>query len=248
MKHNNQRKLNTGISVDCVIFGFDLEELKVLLIQRKTAQKAPDSRFSLPGDLIYNDETLDEAAIRVLKELTGLENIYLEQLGAFSALDRLSKIEDKIWLESIREQPNERVITIAYFALVNLNSFHPSPANFATSASWRPIQNVTSLAFDHHEIFESAHQQLKAKLQTQPIGFNLLPDKFTLSQLHKLYEAIVGKELDKRNFRRKMIKLDIVKKLEEKQVGVPHKPSNFYEFNQKNYQKLLKEGFDNFGF
>ena len=248
MKHNNQRNLNTGISVDCVIFGFDLEELKVLLIQRKSAKTAKDSRFSLPGDLIYNDETLDKAAIRVLRELTGLENIYLEQLGAFSELDRLSKPEDKAWLESIREQPDERVITIAYFALVNLNSFHPSPSNFATSASWQPLKNIESLAFDHSLLLQRAHEQLKAKLKTQPIGFNLLPEKFTLSQLHKLYEAIVGKELDKRNFRRKMIKLEIVKKLDEKQIGVPHKPSNFYELNLKNYQKLVEEGFDNFGF
>jgi 8-oxo-dGTP diphosphatase len=248
MKMNNQLNLNKSVSVDCVIFGFDFENLKVLLIQREPVLQDTVNRFSLPGDLIFDNEILDEAAIRVLKELTGLENIYLEQCGAFSDLDRLSKPEDKAWLNSVRDQPDSRVITIAYYALVNLNSFHPAPSNFASSATWQPVSSITSLAFDHYKILTSAHQALQTKLQTRPIGFNLLPDKFTLSQLHKLYEAIVGKTLDKRNFRRKMIKLQIVKKLNEKQQGVAHKPSNFYEFNLENYEKLVQEGFDNFGF
>ncbi len=248
MKQNNQRNLNKSVSVDCVIFGFDFENLKVLLIQRDPFVLGTERRYSLPGDLIFDDEILDEAAIRVLKELTGLENIYLEQFGAFSDLDRLSKPEDKAWLRSVRDQPETRVVTIAYYALVNLNSFHPTPSNFATSASWQPVSEITTLAFDHYQILTAARQALQSKLQTQPIGFNLLPEKFTLSQLHKLYEAIVGKALDKRNFRRKMIKLQIVKKLNEKQQGVPHKPSSFYEFNLENYEKLMQEGFDNFGF
>jgi 8-oxo-dGTP diphosphatase len=204
--------------------------------------------FSLPGDLIYDNENLDQAAIRVLKELTGLENIFLEQLKAFSDLARLSSENDKTWLREVRDQPDDRVITIAYYSLVNLNSFELHPANFASSANWVPIDEIDTLAFDHMEILKTAHARLRAKLKTQPIGFNLLPEKFTLSQLHKLYESIIGKELDKRNFRRKMINLEIVKKLEEKQIGVSHKPSNFYEFNVKNYQKLVEVGFDNFGF
>ncbi len=121
-------------------------------------------------------------------------------------------------------------------------------ANFAKTVSWKPIDEIDSMAFDHLEILQKAHQQLHSKLKIKPIGFNLLPDKFTLSQLHKLYEVIAGKELDKRNFRRKMIKLEIVQKLDEKQKGVPHKPSNYYQFNVENYQKLAENGYDNFGF
>ncbi|MFT5819239.1 MAG: 8-oxo-dGTP diphosphatase [Crocinitomix sp.] len=248
MDLNYQHNLNKGISVDCVIFGFDFEKLKVLVIQREPNDEPSKARFSLPGDLIYDDETLDEAATRVLKELTGLENIFLEQLGAFSSLDRLSKSADKEWLRMMRELPEERVITVAYFALVNLNAFNPMAANFAKTVSWKPVDEIDSMAFDHFEILQKAHHQLHSKLKIQPIGFNLLPEKFTLSQLHKLYEVIAGKELDKRNFRRKMIKLKIVEKLDEKQKGVPHKPSNFYHFNVENYQKLAETGFDNFGF
>lgn len=236
------------MSVDCVIFGFDFEKLKVLVIQDEPNEAPSKARFSLPGDLIYDDETLDQAAARVLKELTGLENIFLEQLGAFSSLDRLSKPADKEWLIMMREQPEMRVITVAYFALVNLNAFNPMVAKFAKAVSWKPVDEIDSMAFDHFDILQKAHQQLQSKLKIQPIGFNLLPEKFTLSQLHKLDEVIAGKELDKRNFRRKMIKLKIVEKLDEKQKGVPHKPSSFYHFNVENYQKLAETGFDNFGF
>lgn len=248
MKNNYQHNLNKGISVDCVIFGFDFEKLKVLVIEREENDDKQNARFSLPGDLIFDDENLDQAAQRVLKELTGLENIFLEQLGAFGNLDRLSKPADKVWLKTIRDQPETRVITVAYYALVNLNAFHPRAAKFAKTVSWQHVDEIETMAFDHFEILQKAHQQLHAKLKTQPIGFNLLPEKFTLSQLRKLYEVIAGKELDKRNFRRKMIKLQIVDKLEEKQKGVPHKPSNFYQFNVENYRKLVEIGFDNFGF
>jgi 8-oxo-dGTP diphosphatase len=248
MKFNYQHNLNKGISVDCVIFGFDFEKLKVLVIEREVKKDSENAQFSLPGDLIFDDENLDQAAERVLRELTGLENIFLEQLGAFGNLDRLSKSADKEWLNSMRDQPDVRVITVAYYALVNLNAFHPMAANFAKAVSWQPVDEVEMMAFDHLEILQKAHKQLHDKLKIQPIGFNLLPEKFTLSQLHKLYEVIVGRELDKRNFRRKMIKLQIVEKLEEKQKGVPHKPSNFYQFNINKYEKLVKDGFDNFGF
>lgn len=242
------QNLNEGISVDCVIFGFDFDQLKVLLIQRESSNSINESQFSLPGDLIFNNENLDQAANRVLKELTGLENIFLEQIGAFGDLDRLSKKEDREWLESIRKQPDARVVTIAYYALVNIHSFDPKPSNFAKTVTWQPIDEIKTLAFDHMRILNQGRQYLQSKLKTQPIGFNLLPKKFTLSQLNKLYEVIIGKTLDKRNFRRKMINLKIVKKLDEKQEGVPHKPSSFYQFNKKNYDKLVKDGYDNFGF
>jgi hypothetical protein len=242
-----KHELNPRISVDCVILGFDSEGLEVLLIDRKPAV-VPNLPKALPGDLIYEDEDLDESAARVLKELTGLEDIFLEQIGAFGSPERLSKPDDKKWLKAVRKFPEERVITVGYYSLVNKDHYVPQASSFAENAVWVPIEEVQSLAFDHFEILESGLRMLRDKARTQPIGFNLLPDKFILSDLHKLYESILGRELDKRNFRRKINKLGLVESLNEKQVGVPHKPSQIYKFNEKRYSHLIREGFDNFGF
>jgi 8-oxo-dGTP diphosphatase len=247
MIEQSGRNLNNGISADCVILGFDFEKIQVLLIEREYSNsKTPE--YALPGDLIYDDENLDQAADRVLKELTGLTDIFLEQLGAFGDPNRLNKESDRKWLQSVRANPDVRVITVAYFALVNLRSFHPRPSHFARSVVWKPLNEIKELAFDHLDILNAAKRRLKINLDLRPIGFNLLPEKFTLTQLHKLYEAIQGKEIDKRNFRRKMAKLQIVERLNDKQKGVPHKPSNYYCFNLENYNKLVEEGFNNFGF
>ena len=244
-----KKELNPNVSVDCVIFGFDLNQLYILLIDSGNTEDYQQSRMAVPGDLIFDTENLDEAARRVLKELTGIENIYLEQIGAFGDPDRIGRKEsDRKWLESIRAQPEARVITVAYFSLVKMPNFNPKASSFAKSAGWTPISEVNELAFDHYEILESALEQLKRKIKIQPIGFNLLPEKFTLSQLHKLYECILGKDLDKRNFRRKILNLNILTDLDEKQIGVPHKPSQLFKFNEENYKKLSLEGFDNFGF
>jgi 8-oxo-dGTP diphosphatase len=243
----SDRNLNNGISADCVIFGFDFEKIQVLLIERESSNsKTPE--YALPGDLIYDDENLDQAADRVLKELTGLTDIFLEQLGAFGDPNRLNKDADRKWLQSVRANPDVRVITVAYFALVNLRSFNPRPSHFARNVVWKPLNEIKELAFDHLDILNAAKRRLKINLDLRPIGFNLLPEKFTLTQLHKLYEAIQGKEIDKRNFRRKMAKLQIVERLNDKQKGVPHKPSNYYSFDLENYNKLVEEGFNNFGF
>jgi 8-oxo-dGTP diphosphatase len=123
-----------------------------------------------------------------------------------------------------------------------------APASFAMSAEWVAVHDIKELAFDHFDILQSALKKLKEKLDTQPIGFNLLPEKFTIGQLHKLYEAILDKKIDKRNFRRKIIKLNILTNLNEKQTGVAHKPSRFVKFNEKNYRKLCEQGFNNFSF
>jgi 8-oxo-dGTP diphosphatase len=245
MKKKHQ--LNSRISVDCVIFGFDSEGLKVLLIERKPVIEH-DFVKALPGDLIYDDEDLDHAAQRVLYELTGLQNIFMEQIGAFGSPDRLNKPEDRRWLKAVRKFPNERVITVAYYSLVNKELYTPQASSFARNAVWVPLEEVSSLAFDHYEILQAGLNKLRSKAKTQPIGFNLLPEKFILSDLHKLYESILGRELDKRNFRRKINKLGLVESLNEKQVGVPHKPSLIYRFNEENYRRLVDEGFDNFGF
>ena len=250
--HHIQKKigseLNPNVSVDCVIFGFDLEQLTVLLIDRGEIPSGSGPRMALPGNLIYDNENLDQAANRVLAELTGLENIYLEQGGAFGDPDRIHKESDREWLKTIRAEPEARVITVAYFSLVQMADYKPQASSFAKNADWTPVTDVKELAFDHFEILQEAKEKLKQKIKIQPIGFNLLPEKFTLSQLHRLYESILDKPLDKRNFRRKIQKLDILSSLREKQKGVPHKPSLLYEFNEEKYQELTQTGFDNFGF
>jgi 8-oxo-dGTP diphosphatase len=247
MQIKNKHQINHRISADCVIFGFDFNQLRVLLIERQPVEGVPQM-MALPGDLIFEEENLDMAAGRVLKELTGLDDIFLEQVGAFGDPNRVNKPNDKKWLQAVRQDPDARVITVAYYTLVNMNDYEPQPSSFAKSASWILVDDITELAFDHFEIFQSALKKLKDKINTQPIGFNLLPDKFTFSQLHKLYESILGNELDKRNFRRKMLKLNIVESLDEKQEGVPHKPSQYFKFNEENYLKLVEKGFNNFGF
>lgn len=245
IKKNAALELNPNVSVDCVIFGFDFDKLNVLVINRDGANGV---QWALPGNLIYDDEHLDQAANRVLEELTGLQHIYLEQIGAFGDPNRISKESDRSWLQSIRAQPEARVITVAYFSLVKMEDYQPQPSSFAKSAEWIPVNEIKELAFDHFDILQSAKSRLKQMIKIRPIGFNLLPEKFTLSQLHKLYESILDKPLDKRNFRRKIQKLNIVMSLEEKQCGVPHKPSQLFMFDKEHYLQLTQNGFDNFGF
>jgi 8-oxo-dGTP diphosphatase len=247
MHSKKRHELNPRVSADCVIFGFDLNQLKVLLIERE-AVKGVEQCMALPGDLIFEEENLDMAASRVLFELTGLTEIYLEQVGAFGDPDRLTNPKDQLWLKEVRQNPDERVITVGYYSLVNMNNYIPQPSSFAKSASWVPLEEITELAFDHLTILHAAFAKLQEKIRIQPIGFNLLPEKFTLSQLHRLYELILGRELDKRNFRRKMLKLNLVQSLEERQEGVPHKPSQFFAFNVEKYNDLILNGFDNFVF
>lgn len=239
------------VSVDCVIFGFDHSQLHVLLINRLkagSAEKLNSVEYALPGDLIYMSENLDMAALRVLRELTGLEDIFLEQFGTFGAPDRLASERDKEWLKSIRQFPEVRVVTVGYYSLVNMNEYQPKAASFASSAQWVPVHSIDKLPFDHNKLLHKAQMKLKEKLKSMPIGFNLLPEKFTLAQLQRLYEVILNKELDKRNFRRKIIKIGMLQKLDEKQVGVAHKPASYYCFDMMKYRELVKKGFDNFGF
>ncbi len=241
-------KLNPHVSVDCVIFGFDFEELKVLLIERGLPddQSTSDQQrtLMLPGDLIYDNENLDQSAMRVLKALTSLENIYLEQFAAFGDPSRVTKEEDLAWLRSMRSDPDARVVTVGYYSLVRLDKFKPAPAYYARSAEWYPVSQVPELAFDHNEILTAALSRLKNKARVEPIGFELLPQKFTLGHLQKLYEDILGASLDKRNFRRKIMSRGILLELEEKQQGVPHKPAKLYQFNSAEYEKLKGNSFD----
>jgi 8-oxo-dGTP diphosphatase len=243
----NKVNLNPHVSVDCVILGYDSEELKVLLIERKYTEDNGDGQphnpkldIALPGNLVRDDEDLDTSAKRILKELTGLDNIYMEQFRAFGNPNRVRKEQDAEWLKTMRTDPQARVITIAYFALVKLEDYVPRPDSFARRSEWYPIKKLPKLAFDHNEILEQALQVLKFKVTHYPLGFELLPEKFSLGQLQRLYESILGDDLDKRNFRRKMKSLKLLIPLKEKQQGVAHKPAELYMFNMKVYEQLQK--------
>jgi 8-oxo-dGTP diphosphatase len=246
-RSSSNAAVNPNVSVDCVILGFDFEELKVLLIQRQESPEADaeqEGRWALPGNLIRNDESLDTAAGRVLGELTGLERIYLQQFQAFGDPNRVRRQADAKWLSYMREQPDARVITVAYFSLVKLHDFEPQPRSFARKVAWFPIDEVPDLAFDHNEIVQAALQALQRVLRQRPIGFELLPPKFTLGQLQRLYEAILRRPLDKRNFRKKMLKKDILVALDEKQQGVPHKPAQYYRFDPEKYAVWEEQNLD----
>jgi 8-oxo-dGTP diphosphatase len=231
-----------------VIFGFQEGNLKVLLIERSYANTADPSLSGkdllLPGDLVFDDEDLDTSAKRILKELTNLEHIFLEQFHAFGDPNRVRKSTDKNWLESIRSEPAARVITIAYYSLVKLDDYKPSASSFARKADWYSLNQLPELGFDHNEIVTSALNALKKKIQTHPIGFELLPKKFTLSQLQKLYETIIGHVLDKRNFRRQIVKKGVLKPLMEKQKHVPHKRAQLFEFDKEKYELMNKENYE----
>ena len=240
---NTRPNLNPHVSVDCVIFGFDFDRLNVLLIERDIPSPAkndiPQRRFALPGNLVDDNEPLDASARRILKELTNLEDIFLEQFYAFGEPNRVKNEYDRDWLSSMRADPQARVITIAYYSLVKLGDYDPQPSSFARSAVWWPVDEVPDLAFDHNQILSQAHSSLRNKLATRPIGFELLPDKFTFGQLQKVYETILGMQFDKRNFRRKILNMDILVPLDEKQTGVPHKPARLYQFNEDRYRVML---------
>jgi 8-oxo-dGTP diphosphatase len=216
----------SAFSVDNVIFGFDHGDLKVLLIQRG----APPfkGKWALPGDLVYPNEDLETAAQRVLEQLTSLRGVYLEQVKAFGAVNR---------------HPLGRVITVAYYSLVKVSDFHPSPASFAQSAQWHSLNNVYDLAFDHNEILSSCLRQLKHRVRMAPIGFELLPPKFTLTELQQLYESILETELDKRNFRKKILSMNLLHDLNELQAGVSHRPAKLYQFDYDRYSQFVNEGY-----
>lgn len=244
-KNSTHNGLNPHVSVDCVIFGFDFDKLNVLLIERDipspSKNNIPQRRFALPGNLVDDNETLDHSARRVLRELTRLEDLYLEQFYAFGSPNRVKNEYNSHWLRQMRTHTDARVITIAYYSLVKLGDYHPSASSWARSAVWCPVEDVPELAFDRNLILSKALSALRNKLATRPIGFELLPEKFTFGQLQKVYEVILGCSFDKRNFRRKILNMDILVPLDEKQKGVPHKPARLYKFDSARYKEMLEK-------
>ena len=218
--------VKTAISVDNVIFGFDEGDLKVLLIKRGAAPY--DGMWALPGDLVNPKEDIDAACTRVLSELTGIQNVFLEQVHTFGRVDR---------------HPLGRVITVAYIALIKIADYQLTPASFAQQASWHSFSRVGDLAFDHNEILTACYYALRQKVRIKPIGFELLPERFTLTQLQHLYEAVLETDLDKRNFRKKITSMTLLTVTFETQDNVSHRPAKLYQFDKSRYKQFVTNGF-----
>jgi len=227
-----------------VVFGFDGKNLKILLMERHFTETEVD--LKLPGDFITDDEDLDSAAYRILKELTELENIYLGQFSVFGSPNRISKERDIEWLRKTTGLPIERVVTIAYYSLIRIKESKKERA-FKNNAVWKKVDEVNELAFDHFNILEEGLSHLRSKLQIKPVGMELLPAKFTIRQLQNLYEVILSKKLDNRNFRKKVLKANYLIPLDEKETKVAHKPARLYSFNKEIYKNSFNQ-FEGFQF
>ena len=217
--HNHYRIL---VAVDCIIFGFDGTQLKALLIKR--GFEPEKGKWSLMGGFVREDEGTDDAANRVLNQLTGMKGIYMEQLCAFGDVDRDSA---------------GRVISIAYFALINISDYNKQ-LQLEHEAKWFPLSESPELIFDHQKLLLKAQERLREKVACNPIGFELLPPKFTLPRLQSLYEAIYEMPFDRRNFIKKMRSLGVLNKLNEKERGSSRKGAYYYEFNNRNYNHVYK--------
>jgi 8-oxo-dGTP diphosphatase len=234
--------LNPHISVDCVVFGFDGNELNVLLINRDPADAScRTGKLKLPGDLIIRGEMLAAAAQRILTEFTGLPDIYLKQFGIFDDPQRLNSSGDLAWLRSRSGITIERVVTVAYYSLVKIDRSIQTDLSIAYNACWYPCASIPALIFDHNRIIESGMDALRRELLTEPLCFELLPEKFSLNQLQRLYEAILGCSLDNRNFRKKIQRLPYIVPLNERQNGVHYKPARLHVFDNEKYALLKKD-------
>jgi ADP-ribose pyrophosphatase YjhB (NUDIX family) len=229
------------VSVDCVIFGFHSDQLKVLLLRWK------EGRLCLPGGFVKWQESVDDSAVRTLKERTGLENIYLQQFHTFGAPDRekgkkLIGIPDtkKSWMR-------ERFISVGYYALVEFSKVNPQPDWLSDECRWCDIHEVPRLIYDHNEMVKKALEKLRLSLNDYPAGYNLLPERFTMPELQRLYETILDKPLDRRNFQKKMLAIGILERLKERKTGGAHKAPFLYRFDKKKYERAMKSGLK-FGF
>ena len=232
---------NNHISVDCVVVGFDGEQLKVLLVNRSGEEEGKAYHdMKLPGSLIYMDEALDEAAQRVLHELTGIKNVSLMQFKAFGSKNRTSNSKDLLWLERAMESRVERIVTIAYLAVVKIDRTLDKKLD-ASQASWVALQQIGTLAFDHNLIIKEALVAIRQIVEINPsMLFDLLPRKFTATQLRVLYELLYDQQVDVRNFHKKIALMEYVVPLEERQQGVAHRAARYYKFEKKIYNKARR--------
>ncbi|KAA5543439.1 NUDIX hydrolase [Adhaeribacter rhizoryzae] len=215
-----------SISTDNIIFGLDNRKLKVLLIRRNIEPFL--GNWALPGGFVLYNEDLDMSARRTLQNMTGMSNVYMEQVYTFGAVNRF---------------PDRRVVTVAYYALINYTLDNLKAGPDASDINWFDILELPDLVFDHQHILETTLEFLRAKVRTEPIGFELLPQKFTLTELQGLYEAVLGTVFDTRNFRKKILKMNLLMPLDETQVGVAHRAARLYSFNKETYHKLKDKGF-----
>mgnify|MGYP002777223104 CR=1 FL=1 len=238
MDFKNQEEFNrlgdrqylTHLSVDCVIFGFHDNTLRVLLLKWKAGP------WCLPGGFVKHEESLDQSAVRILRERTGLNDIYLKQFYAFGdpAREKGKKPSD-FWI-------GKRFISVGYYALVEYSKVNPKPDLFSSDCQWRDVAKLPSLIYDHKEIVKKALEALRLDLNDHPVGYNLLPEKFTMPELQKLYETILGETLDRRNFQKRMLLLDILVRLKARKSGGAHKAPFLYRFDKKKYDRAMKQG------
>lgn len=227
MEKDLEKYFTLAVSIDCVVFGFHGKELKVLLIKR--GEEPFKDSWALPGDLLNPKEDLNNSVNLVLKNLTGLNNLFFEQVKTFGELER---------------HPVGRVITTGYFTLINCKENEINPASFATEAKWFKIRSIEELAFDHNKILASAILKLQQSVRTRPIGFELLSSEFTLTELQSLYEAILGVKMDTRNFRKKILQMKFLNETGNLQENVSHRPAKLYQFDKEKYEQLKNKGFN----
>jgi 8-oxo-dGTP diphosphatase len=216
-----------GFSIDCVVFGFDGTDLEVLLIER--GEDPYHGYWALPGDLVNPEEGLNMSVDKVLKDLTGLSDLFFEQVETFGEVHR---------------HPLGRVLTTGYYTLVKISDYELNPSSFAAEAKWFKVRNVKELAFDHNKILTSCLNRLRKSVRTAPIGFELLPPHFTLTELQALYEAILEVQLDTRNFRKKILQMKFLRETGSMQANVSHRPARLYEFDENKYNSLKSRGFN----
>ncbi|MFR9651700.1 MAG: NUDIX domain-containing protein [Rikenellaceae bacterium] len=234
---------NHTLSVDCVIFGYDDDGLKVLLVKQRPAPNQNDipQLMKLPGSMILENETLPEAANRVLAESTGLEQVYLQQTKIFSDPNRVTSSEIE-WIADYHNITTHRVVTVAYYALVRIT---PKILRHTAikQARWQLCSQIEALALDHIDIFTDALERLRNDFQHSPIAFELVSKRFTIRELQSLYAAVMGVEIDSRNFRKKLLTTNIIRATGVRESGVAHKPAEYYTFDAAAFRKASKSKF-----
>ncbi len=233
-----------GVSIDCVIIGYDLKELNILLLKLKGSE-----HWSLPGGFVYLDEDMDQAASRILEERTGIRLPYLKQFHTFGDLNRRDNapfIAGNSVLakhfEKMLPLLEHRFISTGYLSLVNMHSSAPAPDAWSESCAWTPLDDLPRLIYDHNHIVEKALEQIRHQINYLPVGISLLPEKFTMKEYQVLYEKILQKKLDRANFQKKMLKLGFLDRHEKQLTGGAHKAPFLYAFNETKYQELLEKG------
>lgn len=232
------------LSLDCVIFGYHRNQLKVLLLENK------GGLWSLAGGFIKVEETLQQAAARILKERTGLDRLFLQQFHTFGDPGRSVRTQEQIkTLSSLAKVPVaknhwllERTISLGYYAVTEYSKVTPQTDYFSQQCVWWDIDTLPQMVFDHDLIVKEALKAMRMQIYHQPIGFNLLPEKFTLPEIHDLYETILGKKLDRRNFPKKLLAVGIIKKLDEQKKIGAHRSPYLYKFDKRRYDRALKDG------